>query len=109
MKNIREVTRQIAKARGLTLSRLTEMLGYRSKTSLERIMNGTTRESSLVKFEQAMRKALLLSEEECEALHGALRRGNISGPAQDVGVCAGKLADEFASADRAQRSGRQAD
>lgn len=72
MKNIREVTRKIAKARGLTLSGLTEKLGYRSKTSLERIMNGTTRESSLVKFEQAMHEALILSEEERAALHEAV-------------------------------------
>ena len=60
---------------------LTTELGYRSKTSLERLMNGSTRDASLERFEENVRAAFELTEEEQAQLHEAVqvaRQGDVS-------------------------------
>lgn len=52
---------------------LTTELGYRSKTSLERLMNGSTRDASLERFEENVRAAFELTEEEQAQLHEAVQ------------------------------------
>lgn len=47
--------RQLLRARNLTLQQLRELLGYRSMTSLTRIMQGTVNRSSLVSFAEKIR------------------------------------------------------
>ena len=45
MQNIRGFLKRIARKNGITMGALTTELGYRSKTSLERLMNGSTRDA----------------------------------------------------------------
>ena len=64
MQNIRDFLKRIARKNGITMGALTTELGYRSKTSLERLMNGSTRDASLERFEENVRAAFELTEEE---------------------------------------------
>lgn len=58
--------RQLLRPRGLTLQQLCELLGYRSMTSLTRLMQGSANRSSLVKFSGRLRscEALSLTQQE---------------------------------------------
>lgn len=73
METIRDFVRKIARDKGLTLLELTGRLGYRSKTSLERLMNGTTRGDSLKRFEESMLRAFELTDGERAELHRAVQ------------------------------------
>ena len=55
------------------MNALTAELGYRSKTSLERLMNGSTRDASLERFEENVRAAFKLTEEEQAELREAVQ------------------------------------
>lgn len=61
----------ILKAHNLSLSGLTKLLGYRSKTSISRIIGGSVRPDSIMKFEYELRRAIKLSEEESAQLSEA--------------------------------------
>ena len=58
----------ILKAHSLSLSSLTKLLGYKSKTSISRIIEGSVRPDSILKFENELRRAVELSEEESAQL-----------------------------------------
>ena len=73
MQNIRGFLKRIARKNGITMGALTTELGYRSKTSLERLMNGSTRDASLERFEENVRAAFELTEEEQAQLHEAVQ------------------------------------
>lgn len=73
MQNIRDFLKRIARKNGITMGALTTELGYRSKTSLERLMNGSTRDASLERFEENVRAAFELTEEEQAQLHEAVQ------------------------------------
>lgn len=62
--------RQIIRARGLTLQGLSTLLGYKSATSLARIMQETANRESLVKFANRLRScpSLTLSKQEATRL-----------------------------------------
>lgn len=70
---MKEYIRHFLQAKELTLPALAEKLGYKSKTSLDRMMNGNVRESSLKKFERAMLASFPLTTEEKAELHAAVR------------------------------------
>lgn len=55
---------RVMKENGLSFIGLVNRLGYRSKTSLERIIKGTVRPDTIRKFEQAMLSVFELSTEE---------------------------------------------
>ena len=63
---------QARAARGLSLQRLSETLGYTSKTSLERIMKERVRERSLETFYRLAQERLNLTEEERRTLARAV-------------------------------------
>lgn len=73
METMRDFVRRFAREKGLTLSELTGKLGYRSKTSLERLMNGATRGDSLRRFEESMRRVFELTQKEQAELHRAVQ------------------------------------
>lgn len=70
---MREYLRKVMDERSLSLAALSEKLGYRSKTSLDRIMSANSRESSLRKFERAMLASFPMTAEEEAELHEAVR------------------------------------
>ena len=61
---LREAIRAIADARDLTLNELAGKLGYKSGTSLMRLMDDPVRDKTLETFEQRVQTELTLSEEE---------------------------------------------
>ena len=73
MMGIEQVIARIMKEKDLSLSGLAEQLGYRSKTSIKRILNGQVRPESLRKFEQALLNTFSLSEEEKAQLAKAIQ------------------------------------
>ena len=68
MMNMESFINGIMQDHELTLSGLTKLLGYKSKTSISRIMEGTVRPDSITKFAGELRRAMELSEEEQAAL-----------------------------------------
>ena len=73
MNEIKLFILRFTKERNLTVIALAEKLGYKSKTSLDRLMNANSRESSIQKFEELMLTAFDLNETERAALHRAVR------------------------------------
>lgn len=73
MQNIRCFLKDIARKNGVTMGALTAMLGYRSKTSLERLMNGSTRSASLNQFQENVQKTFDLTTEEKAGLLEAIQ------------------------------------
>ena len=73
MNEIKSFTQRFAKEHELTISALAESLGYKSKTSLDRLMNANSRENSVRKFEEAMLASFELTTQERERLHRAVR------------------------------------
>ena len=66
--SLEQYVRMIQKKYALSLSGLAERLGYRSKTSLTRIMAGNARPQSIRKFEEAVLSGFELSEDEIKQL-----------------------------------------
>lgn len=71
MQDLQEYIREFMNRQGLSITALSEKLGYKSKTSLERILSGTSRKKSLDRFEEAMEKTFSLSRPELDALRQA--------------------------------------
>ncbi len=65
--------RELAEKRGLSLEVMAQLLGYRSPTSLKRIMNERVRPSTLNDFAQRMEAHMDLSAAESAALDRAVR------------------------------------
>ena len=63
---------EVRATRGLSLLRLSQLLGYKSKTSLERVMKERVRERSLMDFREAALSRLNLTQEERSGLERAL-------------------------------------
>lgn len=59
--------------RKLTLSALARLLGYKSRTSLDRLMRENVRPESIHKFERAMLDRIDLSMQETDALHRSVQ------------------------------------
>ena len=68
MQDLQEYIREFMDCQGLSITALSEKLGYKSKTSLERILSGTSRKKSLDRFEEAMAQTFSLSRPELDAL-----------------------------------------
>ena len=64
MQALQDYIQKLMAEKGLSKSALAEALGYRSKTSLDRIMADSSRESSLRKFRQAVLAAFPMTPEE---------------------------------------------
>lgn len=73
MVDVREYIRNILFQENLSLSELSKILGYKSRTSLDRILNANTRPESIRKLEQALLKAFSLTSDEKRALHEAVQ------------------------------------
>ena len=71
MQDLQEYIREFMDRQGLSITALSEKLGYKSKTSLERILSGTSRKKSLDRFEEAMTETFSLSRPELDALRQA--------------------------------------
>ena len=72
MTDIKEFTLYLMKAYGLSRDGLTKALGYKSKTSLARIMNGEANDDSLRKYSSAVRDVFHLTDEEDRQLSAAV-------------------------------------
>lgn len=75
MQALQDYIQKLMAERGLSKSALAEALGYRSKTSLDRIMSDASRESSLRKFKQAVLAAFPMTPEEKRELNEAVQIG----------------------------------
>lgn len=75
MQALQDYIQKLMRDNGLSKSALAEKLGYKSKTSLDRIMQDSTREASLRKFKQSVLNAFPLSPEEKRALNEAVQIG----------------------------------
>lgn len=73
MSEMRGYITQFMSSRELSMSRLAELLGYRSKTSLVRLMEDGSREKSVLQFEAAMKKTFCLTDEERAGLTRAVQ------------------------------------
>ncbi len=76
--SLRDLIGEWQRREGLTLSALSQRLGYGSKTSLQRVMNGQARASSALQLELRLREHIPMSLEETTRLHreiGLLRFG----------------------------------
>ena len=73
MSEMRKYIENFIRIRGLSLAKLADQLSYKSKTSIERIMDDNTRESSIIRFEQTMNQVFCLTEKEKSDLHRAVR------------------------------------
>ena len=62
---------KLLQSRHLSLTQLAARLGYKSKTSLARLMDGHVRDSSIRDFEQRALDSLDLSQQERASLHDA--------------------------------------
>lgn len=71
MSEMREFIHQFIGSRELSLSRFSSLLGYKSKTSLVRLMEEGSREKSIRQFESAMLSTFDLTEDERSALRRA--------------------------------------
>lgn len=72
MEKMREFIEHFLASEGLTLTKLAEALGYKSKTSLNRIMDGSTRPKGLQEFECRMKGRFPLSSKQWDELHDAV-------------------------------------
>ena len=75
MQALQDYIQKLMAETGLSKSALAEKLGYRSKTSLDRIMQDNTREASLRKFKQSVLAAFPLSAEGRRELNEAVQIG----------------------------------
>ena len=75
MQALQDYIQKLMAEKGLSKSALAEALGYRSKTSLDRIMADSSRESSLRKFRQAVLAAFPMTPEEKRELNEAVQIG----------------------------------
>ena len=57
----------------LSRGALAERLGYKSKTTIDRLINGNARQDSIIRFKEAMEEAFSLSEIEQAALSDAVQ------------------------------------
>ena len=73
MSEMRQYVESFIRNRDLSLAKLADQLSYKSKTSIERIMDDNTRESSVIRFEQSMNQFFDLTEEEKSDLHRAIQ------------------------------------
>lgn len=73
MSEMRQYILDFISSRELSLSKLAQSLGYKSKTSLVRLMDDNTREKSVRQFESAMTHAFALTDGELEALRRAVQ------------------------------------
>ena len=72
MSEMREYVERFLTSEGMTLTKLAETLGYKSKTSLNRIMNGSTRPDGVREFKRRMEEHLPLSARQRSELHDAV-------------------------------------
>lgn len=73
MSEMRQYITKFMEDRNLSMTRLSELLGYRSKTSLARLMEDGSREKSLLQFESAMKSAFDLTDNERAGLQRAVQ------------------------------------
>lgn len=71
--DIKTFIQDFARRYDLSLLDMSRKLGYKSKTSLDRIINGNVRKESILKFEQMMRSAFRLEQKEALALKQAVQ------------------------------------
>lgn len=71
MQDLQEYIRKFMEHQGLSVTALSEKLGYKSKTSLERILSGASRKRSLDRFEEVMVETFSLSHAEQASLQQA--------------------------------------
>ena len=72
MSEMRDYMLDFMRSHELSMAKLAELLGYKSKTSLARLMEDSSRPKSVIQFEAAMRRAFTLTEAEDAALHRAV-------------------------------------
>ena len=70
---IQEYVKALLLKQGITLEGLAKKLGYKSRTSLDRIMNATARADSVRKLEKALLDAFPHTEREAAELHNAVQ------------------------------------
>ena len=73
MQDIRQYLKQLADREGLSLKGLSDLLGYKSRTSLDRILKDSAKPESIRKLEQLLPGRFELTQDEREALHSAVR------------------------------------
>ncbi len=76
--SLRELIGEWQRREGLTLTALSQRLGYGSKTSVQRVMDGQARASSALELEMRLRERIPMSRKEETRLHrevGLLRFG----------------------------------
>ncbi len=73
MSEMREYILDFMSRRELSMTRLSELLGYKSKTSLVRLMEDGSREKSVLQFETAMNRCFDLTAQEQSGLHRAVQ------------------------------------
>ena len=74
MSEMRDYMLDFMRSHELSMAKLAELLGYKSKTSLARLMEDSSRPKSVIQFEAAMRRAFTLTEAEDAALHRAVAK-----------------------------------
>lgn len=72
--DMRQLVRDVQQKRHLSLAELADVLGYKSQTSIARVMQGKANTESVIRFAQLMKesKALALTDEERDRLDQAL-------------------------------------
>ncbi len=73
MQDIRQYLKQLADREGLSLKGLSDLLGYKSRTSLDRILKDSAKPESIRKLEQLLNRRFELTQDERNALHAAVR------------------------------------
>ncbi len=73
MKDLREYIRGLMEEQNLSKAELSEKLGYRSRTSIDRIINASTRAEGVRKFEQALLRTFPFTEQQKTELHQVIQ------------------------------------
>ena len=68
MVTIHEFIRRFALSRGISLQSMTNMLGYRSKTSIDRILSGNAGSDALSVFQTRLEATFSMTDEERDEL-----------------------------------------
>ena len=89
MQDMREFVHGLQRSRGLSVAELAALLGYKSQTSVARIMQDKANVESVSKFGQLLKgsESLALTDEETEALNHILERkklGQVEYAATDI-------------------------
>lgn len=70
---IQEYVKALLLKQSITLEGLSKKLGYKSRTSIDRIMNATARSDSVRKLEKALLDVFPHTEQETVELHNAVQ------------------------------------